>query len=189
MRRSSELAAPACAVALAAALALPGCAQAPLDPALLSPQAPAERALQSRRFDGIEEQALLAVAIGVLQDLGFAVETAGSPLGFLQGTKEREAKAPDQMTLLVILALLAASRPGSGNVPLDKAREDQTISVLLSVRPAPEGEARSHLVVVTFHSHVRQPLRNTAGTLLEPQLYQSFFGLLSKALFLEAQKL
>jgi hypothetical protein len=52
-----------------------------------------------------------------------------------------------------------------------------------------EGDERSHIVLVTFHNHVRQPLVRTAGPLRDPVLYQSFFELLSKALFLEANKL
>jgi hypothetical protein len=189
MPPSSEAPGRVRAAVLLGALALPGCAELPPDYLSLAPEAPAERALQARRFDGVEEKALLQAAVGVLQDLGFVVETAGSPLGFVQGTKEREAKAPEQMAVLVLLGLFAASRSTGSSVPLEQAREDQTVSVLLSVRPAPEGDARSHLVVVTFHRHLRQPLRHTAGTLREPQLYQSFFELLSKSIFLEAQKL
>jgi hypothetical protein len=36
---------------------------------------------------------------------------------------------------------------------------------------------------------VRQPLKWTAGELREPALYQSFFELLAKSVFLEAHKL
>lgn len=185
MRRSSESG--FATAVLAAALALPGCAELPPDYLSLAPEASAQRAMQARRFDGIEEKELLQAAIGVLQDLGFVVETAGSPLGFVQGTKEREAKATGQLVMLAIIAAMASRQ--SSNVPIDKARQDQTISVLLSVRQAPAAGPRSHLVVVTFHSHMRQPLMHSAGTLREPELYQSFFELLSKAIFLEAQKL
>lgn len=189
MPRSSEAPGRIGAAALVAALALSGCAELPPDYLSLGPESPAERALRGRRFDGVEEKALLQAAVGVLQDLGFVVEAAGSPLGFLQGTKEREAKASGQMAVLVLIGLLAASRSPGSSVPVDQARQDQTISVLLSVRPAPEGDGRTHLVVVTFHSHLRQPLRHTAGVLRDAELYRAFFELLSKAMFLEAQKL
>ncbi|HEU4352497.1 MAG TPA: hypothetical protein VFR66_11550 [Burkholderiales bacterium] len=147
----------------------------------------AERELQGRRFDGIAEKELLDAAVGVLQDLGFTVDITNAELGFVQGAKEREAKAPDQTLVILIVAALAASQGSS--IPAGQMRQDQTISVLLTVRPARESDARSHIVLVTFHNHVRQPLMRTAGPLRDPVLYQSFFELLSKSLFLQAHKL
>ena len=187
MRRSSDRAALVRAAVLLAALA--GCAELPPDYLSVAPRAPADRELQARRFDGISETELLQAAVGVLQDLGFAVETAGSPFGFVQGTKQADAKAPEQVLIAVIIGALAASKGGGGSVPVGQMREDQTISVLLSLRPGRDDDPKSHLVVVTFHSHVRQPLRRTAGALRDPVLYQSFFELLSRAIFLEGQKL
>jgi hypothetical protein len=181
MRRSFE------GALLVAALALTGCAEMPPDYIAVKPSDAAQRELQGRRFDGIGEKELLDAAVGVLQDLGFTVEITGAELGFVQGTKEREAKAPDQALIVLIVAALAASQGSS--IPAGQMRQDQTISVLLTVRPAREGDARSHIVLVTFHSHVRQPLLRTAGPLRDPVLYQSFFELLSKALFLQAHKL
>lgn len=175
------------AALLAAALLLPACAEFAPEMLAYGPDARADRGLQARRFDGIGEKELLDSAVGVLQDLGFAIETAGSALGFVQGTKVSEAKAPGQKLVVLILAVLAASQGGSGATPA--LREDQTISVLLSIRPAQGDGARSHLVFVTFHSHLRQPLQNSAGPLRDPVLYQSFFELLSRAIFLEGHKL
>lgn len=171
----------------AAALALAACVEFSPDYLQLAPQQAAERELHGRRFSGIGEKELLDASVGVLQDLGFTIETKGAALGFVQGSKEREAKAPEQVLVIVILAALAASQGANASaVPM---RQDQTISVLLSVRPARGNDPASHVVVVTFHSHVRQPMQHTAGLLREPQLYQSFFELLSKAIFLEAHKL
>ena len=175
------------ATLLAAALLVPACVEFSPDYLKAAPQDAAERELHGRRFDGISEKQLLDAAVGVLQDLGFTIETKGAALGFLQGSKEREAKAPEQVLVMVILAALAASQ--GTNVSGVPMRQDQTISVLLTVRPVREHDARSHVVIVTFHSHVRQPMQHTAGLLRDPQLYESFFALLSKALFLEAHKL
>lgn len=181
MRRSSERA------LLVAALTFAGCAEMPPDYIAVKPGDAAQRELQGRRFDGIGEKKLLDAAVGVLQDLGFTVDITSAELGFVQGAKEREAKAPDQALVILIVAALAASQ--GSTIPAGQMRQDQTISVLLTVRPAREGDASSHIVLVTFHNHVRQPLARTAGPLHDPVLYQSFFELLSKALFLEAHKL
>lgn len=181
MRRSSERA------LLVAALAFAGCAEMPPEYIAVKPGDAAQRELQGRRFDGIGEKELLDAAVGVLQDLGFTVDITSAELGFVQGAKEREAKAPDQTLVILIVAALAASQ--GSTLPAGQMRQDQTISVLLTVRQAREGDARSHIVLVTFHNHVRQPLMRTAGPLRDPVLYQSFFELLSKALFLQAHKL
>jgi hypothetical protein len=181
MRRSFERA------LLVATLALAGCAEMPPDYIAVKPGDAAQRELQGRRFDGIGEKELLDAAVGVLQDLGFTVDITSAELGFVQGAKEREAKAPDQTLVILIIAALAASQGSS--LSAGQMRQDQTISALLTVRPAREGDTRSHIVLVTFHNHVRQPLMRTAGPLRDPVLYQSFFELLSKALFLQAHKL
>src|SRR5512134_137035 len=174
---------------LIAALALAGCAEMPPDYIAVKPGDAAQRELQGRRFDGIGEKELLDAAVGVLQDLGVTVDITSVELGFVQGGKEREAKAPDQALVLLIVAALAASQGSGGGISKEQLRQDQTISVLLTVRPVRESDTRSHIVLVTFHNHVRQPFVRTAGPLRDPVLYQSFFELLSKALFLEAHKL
>lgn len=181
-------------------LALGACAELPPDYLALRAETPAERELQTRRFDGIGEKELLAAAVGVMHDLGFGIETAGSDLGFLHGTRLAEAKAPGQKAVMFILLVLAASggaaAGGAATLPMDTANaaqnpmpEEQRVSVLLSVRPAPSGDPRGHLVRVTFHSHVRQPLRHAAGPLHDRQVHDTFFEMLSRAVFLEANKL
>ena len=188
MRRSSR------AALATAVLALGACAELPPDSLTLPPQDTAERELQGRRFEGIGEAELLSASVSVLQDLGFTVQTAHTGLGFVRGAMEREAKAPEQILILLIVAALvggAGAQPPP--LPVDpetrKLPQTQQISVLLSVRPAAAGEARKHIVLVTFHHRVKQPLWQSAGALHDPQLYQSFFELLSKTLFLEAHKL
>ena len=183
MRRSFER-----ALAIAA-FGIGGCAEMPPDYIAVKPGDAAQRELQGRRFDGIGEKELLEASVAVLQDLGFTVDITSVELGFVQGAKEREAKAPDQTLVLLIIAALAASQGSGAGISQEQMRQDQTISVLLTVRPVREGDARSHIVLVTFHRHLRQPFVRTAGPLRDPVLYQSFFELLSKALFLEAHKL
>lgn len=177
------------AALLAAATALAACApsSSPTEWLQAAPQDAAQQELQGRRFEGIEEKRLLDASVAVLQDLGFAVEITGTALGFVQGAKEREAKAPGQVAVVILSALGGA--PMVGGPPGSGLRQDQTIRVLLTVRPAGAKNPASHIVMVSFHRHVRQPLAHSAETLRDPALYQGFFELLSKAVFLEGHKL
>jgi hypothetical protein len=190
------------AALLATALAFTGCAQ-PLPPDYLrdTTYAAADRHVQGRRYEDIGEAELLAAALAVLQDLGFTLETSHTGLGFVQGVMLREAKAPEQWAVLVGIAVLAVAAAGGAGAPMpgtppgskpspDTPQVDQqTISVLLSVRPAGPGETRNHVVLVSFHVELRQPLRWTAGPLRDAALYQAFFEQLSKALFLQEHRL
>lgn len=145
------------------------------------------REMQTRRFEGIEEDRLLAAGLAVLQDLGFTVRLSNARLGFAKGVKDREAKAPDQVAAVILLMLLA-SAGGGGAVSMPPMPQEQTITALLVTRPLADG-ARGHALRISFHRNLRQPLLLESGMLREPQLYERFFELLSKAIFLEAHRL
>lgn len=149
-----------------------------------------DRERQTRRYDGVTEPQLLAASVGVLQDLGFTISRSNAPLGLILAVKNREAKATDQKaTLVMIMIFIAAMGGGGGNVPPIPMYEDQTISAMLTISPAPGQGDQSHIVRVTFHRLVRQPLLMDAGILREAALYDSFNELLSKVIFLEEHKL
>ncbi len=149
-----------------------------------------DREQQTRRFEGGTEAELLNTSVNVLQDLGFTVTASQETLGFITAVKDRDAKAPGQKaSVIIILMILSAAGgqppPGAlGNMP-----EKQHISVLVTIRPAPGKEEGVHLVRATFYRSVFQPLSWEGGQLREPELYEAFFDLLSKAIFLEAHKL
>ncbi|HJS36944.1 MAG TPA: hypothetical protein VJ789_02300 [Burkholderiales bacterium] len=168
--------------------ALPGCATEDAQGAMRArDDAAALRELQTRRFEGIEEDRLLAAAVAVLQDLGFTIRLSNARLGFAKGVKDREAKAPDQVAAVVLLMLLASA--GGGAAPsMPPMQQEQTITALLVTRPLADG-ARGQALRVSFHRYLRQPLLLESGVLREPQLYERFFELLSKAIFLEAHRL
>ncbi|HSC94585.1 MAG TPA: hypothetical protein VLC73_06425 [Burkholderiales bacterium] len=151
------------------------------------PQLSAERQLQTRRFEGISEEKLLGASVGVLQDLGFTIRVSNAELGLATGVKDREAKAPDQRAAVIVLMILLTAMSGQPP-PTGEMKEEQTVRVLLTTRPVP-GAAGSHEVRVTFHRFLRQPLVWEADSLRDPKLYEGFFELLSKAVFLEAHRL
>lgn len=174
---------------LATVSAMAGCV-ANMSPAefSLGTEEQTDRERQTRRFDGVTEDDLFRASINVLQDLGFTVTASQASLGFVTAVKDREAKAPEQkVAMLVLLTMLAAA--GAPPTPLGEMPEKQHISALLTIRSAPGKGDVSHLVRITFHRTVSQPLAWEAGQLREAELYEAFFELLSKGIFLEAHKL
>lgn len=144
------------------------------------------RQIQSRRIVAARgEEQLYMVCISALQDLGFNLNKQNQALGFARGVKDREAKAPDQalaMNILNVMAVLSGHQPTS-------YEENQTINVMVVITPAYTGNNNEFDVRVTFHRFLRQPFRVRAEILDNPDLYQSFFALLSKVMFLEEHQL
>jgi hypothetical protein len=179
----------ACAPVLLAAAVLAACATgAGIEQVQPRAELAADRQLQTRRFEGIGEEKLLAASIGVLQDLGFTIKLSNSEMGIAAGVRDREAKAPDQragVVVLMILLAVAGKQPPPSSVAV---KEEQTVRVLLTTRPVP-GSSGAHEVRVTFHRYLRQPLVWEADSLRDPRLYEGFFELLSRAIFLEAHRL
>ncbi len=187
-----------CAASLVTASALLGGCVSTTEPVQMvaaAPQAATDRQAQTRRYDGIEEAKLFAASVGVLQDLGFTIKLSDAQLGLIVGTKEQEAKAPEQKaayTLLLMLLAIAAAQSGGAGVSIASApppSEEQTVGVMLVFSPAGPANARDRQVRVTFHRFVRHPFQWVAGSLRDAELYEAFFDLLSKAVFLEAHKL
>ncbi len=152
------------------------------------PELLAERTLQTRRFEGISEEKLLAASVSVLQDLGFTMTVSNVELGLATGVKDREAKAPDQKAAMIVLLILVAVAGAQPPVSPEMMKEERKIRVLLTTRPVP-GVNEICEVRLTFHQFLRQPFVQEAGSLRDPKLYEGFFELLSRAIFLEAHKL
>ena len=166
---------------------LSGCvATAPEKTFTLTPELLQQRQLETRKYEGIKEEALLSASANVLQDLGFNLENSETKLGLLTANKQRDATNAGQIALSIALALL-----GGGSSAVDR---DQTIRVSLVARPALASnglpQTDSHLVRVTFQRILRRSDNTTsAQTLSNPELYQDFYDRLSKSVFLQAQNI
>ena len=164
-------------------LAMVGCETIPRDALKLSPESLERRSLQTRRYEGIIEPDLLAASAAVIQDLGFNIDESETKLGVIVGSKQRDAREAGQILGAVALQLLVGA-----TMAVDR---DQTLRVSLVTRSAYEDNDEVHLVRVTFQRIVW----NTRGqvsrqeSLDEPEFYEEFFGLLSKAIFLEGHKI
>lgn len=191
------------AAALAALLALAGCAQTePGELLRLSPESAANQAMQTRRFDTSGERELLSASAAVLQDLGFQVTESEPDVGFLRATKERSAREYGQeLTRGLVLALsVALSVAGRGNalvlMPVDL---HQQINASLVARPV-DAHGRRHEVRVLFYRLVWRSDGQSGDLYIPPGeqkmqmirdagIYQQFFARLAKAVFLEAHRI
>lgn len=169
-----------CLIAIAL---LAGCASGPPPEAFrMSATALEDRQMQSRRFDTLDESSLLAASVGVLQDLGYALDISNGDLGVLTASKELDATNAGQVAAMILLAAL-----GGGSTPVD---DDQKVRVTLVVNESLENKGSS-VVRVTMNRFIwnTQGQITKAETLKEPELYQAFFAKLSKATFLEAHEI
>ncbi len=122
--------------------ALAGCnAKVPKDAMAFSPQTLQDRQLQSRRFDSGDELSLIAACGGVLQDLGYAMEESDAALGFMLGSKTREATDGGQIAMALLVAAL-----GGGNVPVDNHQIIRASIVTRPIFQKKEGEAQHGLL-------------------------------------------
>lgn len=171
------------ALALLLVLPLAACQMAvPKEALELSPESLQMRQMQTRYFDTKDEAAVLSASAALLQDIGFNIDESETKLGFILGTKDRDATNAGQIVTAVIIAAL-----GGGAMPVDKSQKMKACVVT-----HPYGEEKGKIAVrVTFQRIVW----NTQGQitrkegLTEPEMYQEFFSKLSKALFLEAQNI
>ena len=173
-------------LAAAAVLACAACSTIPKDALVLQPDSLAHRQLQTRKFEGTNEKAILTASAGVLQDLGFNLDESETRLGLIVASKERSAYSAGQITVAVIAAAFGV---------VSDVDKRQKIRVSLVVRPADNdvkpADAKNFYVRVTF----QRIIWNTAGQVThilaidEPQIYQEFYDKLSKSLFLTANEI
>lgn len=171
---------------LFSALLLVGCQTLPPDTFIVTPELLKQRQLETRKYDGIKEADILSACANVLQDLGFNLENSETKLGVLTASKQRDATNAGEIAMVFVLALLGGQ---SGAIS-----KDQTIRVSLVVRPVIDSVGKamteSHFVRITFQRIVRRTDNSIyAETLRDAQLYQDFYERISKAVFLEAQKI
>ncbi len=170
----------------ASVLLVSGCDTVPLDALKMSPQSIEHRQLQTRRFDGTDDQKILAASAGVLQDLGFTIDESETKLGVIVASKDRSAWSASQALGAWAVSMLGVNE-GVDNV--------QKIRVSLVARPANSDltpqDARAFLVRVTFQRTIWDTYGQvkTVEGIDDAQIYQEFFDRLSKSLFLVANQI
>lgn len=143
------------------------------------------RAIQSRRFDTLENKKIIMASAATLQDLGFNIQTTSSEYGVISASKDRDAVESSQVAGQVILTILAALGGNSHTPTFD---ESQQINVSLVVNQTGE---KSSVVRIFFDRHITNNLGQLwkAEVIKDPEIYQEFFDKLSASIFLEANKI
>jgi len=169
-------------IAAGVALSLAGCVTVPQNLLLTSPKSLERRQIEARKFSGIKENDLIAAVGAVIQDLGFTLEASETKLGLIVAQKDRDATQVSEVVGAVLIALL-----GGGQTAISR---DQKIRVSVVVLPSADKINNAWQVRATFQRVVtRTDNTQYAQTLEDLSLHQEFFDKLSKAVFLEAQKI
>lgn len=183
------------------ALIVAGCGSSlPKHVLRLTPDTLQNRVLQTRKYEGISEADLLSASTGVIQDLGFIIDESETNLGLIVGSKNRDAP-PDAtqrtwqvlVTTASIFVAVMAIFVGKDDVdiyvpPVD---DHQKLWASIVIRPTSEDHDKIHYVRVTFQRIVWNTDKeiDRMQSLDEPEMYQKFFNLLSKSVFLEGGKI
>jgi hypothetical protein len=138
------------------------------------------RASQTRRFETTDELKLLQGGAGVLQDLGFNIDTSETKLGLVAASKTRDATDNAQRIGAVVLGAIAGV-----DMSVDRV---QNITASFVTRPSLKGNI---LVRVMFQRIVYDDRNEVSRVeaLDDPEIYAQFFTKLQKAVFLKAHTL
>jgi len=169
---------------LMASVYLAGCQQKGIPKEALMPTyvTTEQRSLQTRQYDTLNEKEILAATAGVLQDLGFTLEESETELGLITANKARDATESGQVAGAVFMTVMFGTQ-----FVHDK---EQKIRVSVVTKKALEGSKKTN-VRVTFQRLIwdNRGILTKMETLEDPEMYQGFFEKLSKAVFLEGNKI
>lgn len=142
-----------------------------------------KRQLQMRQYDTTNEEQIITSVAGVLQDLGFTLDESETKLGLVSASKKADATSGGQITAAIFFDALFGTRT--------TAQCDKSQVVKASVITKPSLDGKKIVVRVTFQRIVWN--MNNQISKVEPvnapDIYQKFFDGLSKAIFLEAEKI
>ena len=154
-----------------------GCVGNPAEAFKLSVTSLQDRQIQSRVYEDIQEENILAASAAVFQDMGYTLSESETRLGVITATKDVDATDGGE----VVLAIVAALVSGQVVVIDDKQRFTSTIVVL------PRGASNAHTVRMIMQRIVWNTEGNISKleTVKSEDVYKIFFEKLSKAIFLE----
>ena len=165
-------------------LVLIGCASIPKGFLIPAQDYLKTRELQMRQYDTTDQEKIITSVAGLLQDLGFTLDSSETQVGFVAASKKADAKNNGKIFLMALLG-------GLGNNPQAVQQCDKSQVIKASVITKLSLDGKKTVVRVTFQRIVWNMANqiNRAETLKDPAMYQKFYDSLSKAIFLEAQQI
>lgn len=178
-------------LAISAVLLLGACQTLPKDAFRLPESALETRQIQTWRYEDVSETEILSASVGVLQDLGYAIDEVERELGVLSASKRADASNPAQTAgriALDVTSCLMTLFIACDNENYKKSDAVQDIRVTLVVLPVHEADS-AHSVRVTMQRIIwdRDGRVSEQSTISEPEVYQAFFSKLDKSVFLEKE--
>jgi hypothetical protein len=151
----------------------------PREALMLTPEALADRQLQTRVFETNNENKLLEASAALLQDLGFTIDESEVQCGVIVCSKDRKVTEFYDVGLSILASLFF--------IDYEYATRQKVMASLVT-RPLFENRIAvritfQHLVWDTKKDLVKNERIN------EPEIYQEFFSKLSKSVFLTAQEI
>jgi len=179
-----------------------GAKTTPLEMFTLAPESAANKAMQIRQFETPNSDELLSASAAVLQDLGFQITESDRELGFLRAAKERSAREYGQeiqRSVVAFVTLLLSGLGGSNSTILMPVDLHQQINASLIAQPIQEDDKRQEVRIVFYRLVWKgdgmsgdqniPPGEQKMEMIRDAEIYQQFFARLSKAVFLEAQRI
>ena len=151
----------------------------PREALMLTPEALADRQLQTRVFETNDESKLLEASAALLQDLGFTIDESEVKCGVIVCSKDRNVAEPYDVALSIVASVFF--------IDYEYATRQKVMASLVT-RPLVENRIA---VRITFQHLVwdtkKELIKNERVN--EPEIYQEFFSKLSKSVFLTAQEI
>lgn len=151
----------------------------PREALMLTPEALADRQLQTRVFETSDESKLLEASAALLQDLGFTIDESEVKCGVIVCSKDRNVTEPYDVALSIVASVFF--------IDYEYATRQKVLASLVT-RPLVENRIA---VRITFQHLVwdtkKELIKNERVN--EPEIYQEFFSKLSKSVFLTAQEI
>jgi hypothetical protein len=174
----------------------------PIELFALTPESAANKANQTRQFETPNSDELMSAAAAVLQDLGFQVTEADRALGFLRAAKERSARERGQEVtqgIVAVLTSLLSALARSNTMYVMPVDLHQQIDASLTAQPIDANDTKQEVRIV-FYRLVWKGQGSSGDSYIPPgtqrmemirdaEIYQEFYSRLSKAVFLEAQRI
>ena len=147
-----------------------------------------KRQLEMKQYDTTDETKIMTSVAGVLQDLGFTLDSSETQLGLVAASRQADAKDAGQIAGAAFLDIAGALFGGYSNASA-RVDKEQRVKACIIVKPSLDG--KKTVVRVTFQRIVWNMSNqiNRVETISDKDVYQKFYDSLSKSIFLEAEQI